>query len=280
MDIPEGRGCIGRRRLKSTLQAEARATTSWVTIEDIMLRELLAALLGAVAIVNAQSFEVASIKPAAMWKTGGEGSGRSRIEYSRDSLTMRNVDLKECVQWAYGVEYYQIPAPNALDGTSYYILAKAAGAVPVSQLRLMLQQLLADRFKLTLHHETKPLPVYALTVAKGGPKLPAKNDVVDHAMESLPRVQDGSFLFPEASMTEFATKLSLLRGMDRPVVDQTGITGFFDIVLKGAADAVRNPEGGASLFTLVQEQLGLKLVTTKAPVEIVVIDHAEKPSEN
>jgi uncharacterized protein (TIGR03435 family) len=122
--------------------------------------------MAAVAIVHAQSFEVASIKPSVVRAI--EGSGRSRIEHTADSLTMRNVDLKECVQWAYGVEYYQIPAANSLDGKGYDILAKAAGAVPVSQLRLMLRQLLKDRFKLTVHQETKTLPVYALTVAKGG----------------------------------------------------------------------------------------------------------------
>jgi uncharacterized protein (TIGR03435 family) len=193
---------------------------------------------------------------------------------------MRNVDLKECVQWAYRIEYYQIPQPNSLDGKGYDILAKAAGRVPVSQLRLMVQQLLAERFKLALHRETKMLPVYALTVTKGGPKLPPANtDAVSHAIESLPRVQDGSFVFADTTMADFAAKLSLLRGVDRPVVDNTRITGFFDIVLKGAAAAIRQ-EDGPSLFTLIQEQLRMKLVATKAPVEIVVIDHAEKPSEN
>jgi len=234
-------------------------------------------LAATVAIVHAQSFEVASVKPSVIRTTEG---GRSRIEYSADRVTMRNVDLKECVQWAYRVEYYQIPAPNSLDGKGYDILAKAAGAVPVSELRRLLQQLLAERFKLTVHRETKTLPVYALTVAKGGPKLPGPNaDDGHHAVESLPRVQDGSFLFPESSMAEFAAKLSLLRGMDRPVVDQTGIAGYFDIVLKGAASAILQPDG-PSLFTLIPEQLGLKLVATKAPVEIVVIDRAEKASEN
>lgn len=226
------------------------------------------------------SFEVASIKPSMASKIGGEGSGRSRIEYAPDSLTMRNVDLKDCVQWAYKVEHYQTPKPNSLDGKGYDILAKATGPVPVSQLRLMLQQLLADRFKLTVHRETKMLPVYALTVRKGGPKLPeAKPDDGRHAVESLPRIQDGSFVFQDCSLAEFAAKLSLLRGIDRPVVDRTGISGFFDIILEGSATAVRQPDG-PSLFTLIEEQLRLKLVATKAPIEVIVIDHAEKPSEN
>ena len=234
-------------------------------------------LVAAIAMVHAQSFEVASIKPSVV--RAMEGSGRSRIEHTADSLTMRNVDLKECVQWAYGVEFYQIPAANSLDGKGYDILAKAGGAVPVSQLRLMLRQLLKERFQLVVHQETKTLPVYALTVAKGGPKLPQANaDDGHHAVESLPRVQDGSFFFPDTSLSDFATKLSLLRGMDRPVVDQTGIKGYYDILLKGAAEAVRTE--GASLFTLIPEQLGMKLVATKAPLEIVVIDRGEKPVEN
>jgi uncharacterized protein (TIGR03435 family) len=235
-------------------------------------------LVTSIAVLHAQSFEVASIKPSVIRTSEG---ARSRIEHSADSITMNNVDLKQCVQWAYGVEYYQIPAPNSLDGKGYDIRAKAASAVPVSQLRMMLRQLLADRFKLTLHRETKTMPVYVLTVMKGGPKLPDANaDDGNHVLESLPRVQDGSFVFPDSSIPDFAAKLSLLRGMDRPVVDQTGIKGSYDIILKGAADAVRQPEGGASLFTLIQEQLKLKLVPAKAPLEIVVIDHAEKPSEN
>jgi uncharacterized protein (TIGR03435 family) len=209
----------------------------------------------AACVAHAASFEVASVKPAAVSKTVREGSARARIEYSPDSLTMRNVALTDCIQWAYRVEYYQFPQLRSLNSTSYDILAKAAGPVPVRALRLMLQQLLADRFKLKLHHETKEIPVYELTVAKGGPKLPDPRPAGDHhAVENLPRIQDGSFLFEDSSMPEFAAKLSQLFG--------TGITGFFDIVFKGAAAAQLQPDG-PTLYTLIQEQLGLKLVTAK-----------------
>jgi uncharacterized protein (TIGR03435 family) len=234
----------------------------------------------AACLAHAASFEVASIKPTAISNTNREGSNRARIEYSPDSLTMRNVALTHCIQWAYRVEYYQFPQLRSLDSTSYDILAKAAGPVPVSQLRLMLQQLLADRFKLTLHHETKEIPVYELTVAKGGPKLPEPRPADDrHAVENLPRIQDGSFLFEETSMPEFAAKLSQLYGIDRPVVDKTGIAGYYDIVFKGAAAAQRQPDG-PTLYTLIQEQLGLKLVPAKGPMDVIVVDHVEKPSEN
>jgi uncharacterized protein (TIGR03435 family) len=237
-------------------------------------------LLLAACLAHAASFEVASIKPAAVSRTVHEGGNRARIEYSPDSLTMRNVALTDCIQWAYRVEYYQFPQLQSLDSTSYDILAKASGPVPLSQLRLMLQQLLADRFKLTLHHETKEIPVYELTVAKGGPKLPDPRPADDHhGVENLPRIQDGSFLFQESSMPEFAAKLSQLYGIDRPVVDKTGITGYYDIVFKGAAAAQRQPDG-PSLYTLIQEQLGLKLVAAKGPMDVIVIDRAEKPSAN
>lgn len=237
-------------------------------------------LLAAACLAHAASFEVASIKPAAASKTVREGSGRARIEYTPDSLTMRNVTLTDCIQWAYRIEYYQSPQLRSLDSSSYDILAKAAGPVPVRELRLMLQQLLADRFKLTLHHETKEIPVYELTVAKGGPKLPDPRPPADrHAVENLPRIRDGSFVFEDNSLTEFAAKLSQLRGIDRPVVDKTGITGYFDIVFKGAAAAQLQPDG-PSLYTLIQEQLGLKLVGAKAPMDVIVVDHVEKPSDN
>jgi uncharacterized protein (TIGR03435 family) len=232
---------------------------------------------------HAAAFEVASIRPDSVWKSGGEGNSRSKIEFTPDRLTMRSVDLSECIQWAYGVQFYRISGLNSLKLNRYDILAKAEGPVPVSQLEAMLQDLLAKRFNLKLHRETRMLGVYELVSAKGGPKLPApKADgalFAVHSSESLPRVEDGNFVFRDTSMPEFAEKLSQLRDIDRPVVDRTGIKGVFDITLKGAATAMLQPDG-PSLFTLVQEQLGLKLVSAKAPIEVLVIDHAENPSMN
>ena len=229
------------------------------------------------------TFEVASIRPNSAWKSGGEGNSRSKIEFTPDRLTMRNVDLRECIQWAYGVQFYRISGLTSLSPNRYDISAKAEGPVPVSQLEAMLQDLLAKRFNLMLHRETKMLGVYELVSAKGGPKLPApKADgalSAAHSSESLPRVEDGNFVFHDTSMPEFAAKLSQFRDIDRPVVDRTGIKGIFDITLKGAATAMLQPDG-PSLFTLVQEQLGLKLVSAKAPIEVLVVDHAEDPSMN
>jgi uncharacterized protein (TIGR03435 family) len=232
---------------------------------------------------HAATFEVASIRPNSASKAGGEGSYRSKIEFAADRLTMRNVDLSECIQWAYGIPFYRISGLNSLKTERYDIFAKAEGPVPLSQLEAMLQDLLAKRFSLTLHRETKMLGVYELVPAKGGPKLPApkaEGEILGaHSSESLPRVSDGNFVFQDTSMTEFAEKLSQLRDIDRPVVDRTGVKGVFDITLKGAATAMLQPDG-PSLFTLVQEQLGLKLVSAKAPIEVLVVEHAEEPSVN
>jgi uncharacterized protein (TIGR03435 family) len=217
---------------------------------------------------HATAFEVASIRPNSVWKAGGEGNSRSKIEFTPDRLTMRNVDLSECIQWAYGVQFYRISGLNSLKPERYDIFAKAEGPVPVSQLEAMLQDLLAKRFDLTLHRETKMLGVYALVSAKGGPKLPTpKADdalLAAHSSESLPHVEDGNFVFHDTSMPEFAEKLSQLRDIDRPVVDRTGIKGVFDITLKGAATAMLQPDG-LSLFTLVRNSLGSNSYLRRPP---------------
>lgn len=237
--------------------------------------------------IKAQSqgdaFDVASVRPAAMWNAGGEGSKRSKIEYSPNSLTMRNVDLTECVQWAYNLKFYQISGKVAPDSERYDIVAKTEDAAPVERLRAMLRNLLAARFQLVVHRGTKPVRVYELLIAKGGPRLPAPKADADlprtHETESLPRVEDGGFVFENVSMGDFAAKLSLLRGIDLPVVDRTGIQGVFDITLKSAADAILQDDG-AALFGLIREQLGLKLNAAKDPIEVLVVDRVAKPSAN
>lgn len=227
-------------------------------------------------------FEVASIRTASIRETGGEGNSRSQIGYAADSLTMRNIDLREMVQWAYDLGDYQLPGSKMLEGERYDIRARAGDPVAVGTLRLMLQDLLATRFKVQVHRELKTSSVYELVVAKGGPKLPENKAATlpsSYPRESLPRVVDGSFVFANVSMTEFAEQLTQLRGIDLPVVNRTGIQGIYDITLKSAARAVLEPDG-PSLLTLLQEQLGLKLVSAKDPIEVFVIDHAEKPSAN
>jgi uncharacterized protein (TIGR03435 family) len=252
-------------------------------VNRILKLLLASAGLAALALSAAPTFDAASIKLAALWKPGGEGSKRSKIEYTPKSLSMWNVDLSDCVQWAWGVPFYQVSGPDFPDGERYDILGRTEESVPVDQLRLMLRNLLDTRFHLALRHETKLLPVFDLVVAKGGPRLPprkAESDLpANHSADSLPRVQEGNFVFQNVSIAGFAAKLSLLRGIDRPVIDQTHIDGVFDITLKSAASAILRPDG-VSLLTLVQEQLGLRLVAAKAPTEMLIIEHVSRPSEN
>ena len=158
----------------------------------------------------------------------------------------------------------------------------------------MYQELLADRFKLTFHREEKELPVYALTVGKSGPKL--KKSLGDP--NGLP---DQNFTQFSASLIELGVSNSTIADyflamqlvLDRPLVDRTGLVGRYDFLLKWTPDESQfgamgirfsppsnNPNGPPGLFTAIQEQLGLKLESTKGPVKVLVVDHVERPSEN
>jgi uncharacterized protein (TIGR03435 family) len=147
------------------------------------------------------------------------------------------------------------------------------------QADLMLRALLADRFKLKIHREMKDQPVYELVVAKNGPKIkPSSSDKF-----SLTTGR-GHLEFHHASMAVFIGYLYGRPGFpqqaaDRPVLDRTGLQGFYDLTLDWAPDSDPNPTG-PSLFTALEEQTGLKLEPRKAPFEFLVIDHVEKPTEN
>jgi uncharacterized protein (TIGR03435 family) len=168
---------------------------------------------------------------------------------------------------------YQIAGPRSLDEDYYDIVAKSEQPVSDSEQRQMLQSMLAGRFGLTAHTEQKEVPCYELVVAKDGPKIRAV--MTDDALP--PRY------FPSASTAIRAQSISIKRladlltpKTDRPVLDGTGLSGAFDIDLKWTADT----EAGPSLYTAVQEQLGLKLQAVKSPVETLVIDHLTRPREN
>ncbi len=171
------------------------------------------------------------------------------------------------------------------------------------QLELMLQALLADRFKLRVHRETRVMPVYALTLGKNGPKLkksagpmlrkgPDGSTFRDQGLEQIGARSPGSgpgmaMSFKDSSMQRFAEGLAGF--LDRPVVDRTGIQGDFDFKIEFEIDRNAPTAGdtmvgrmiaGPGMFTAIQEQLGLKLEPAKNPVEVLVIDHVEKPSPN
>ena len=140
----------------------------------------------------------------------------------------------------------------------------------------MLQTMLADRFQLKIHRESKELAVYALIVGKSGPKLKESTAAGPAGYRGTP----GQFTFSNGSITSLVSFLT--NRVDRHVLDRTGLTGSYDFKLEWTPEAsTPAPDSnGPSIFTAIQEQLGLKLEATKSAVEIIVIDHAEKPSAN
>jgi uncharacterized protein (TIGR03435 family) len=165
------------------------------------------------------------------------------------------------------------------------------GAPSYEQWKAMVQKLLADRFKLTFHHDKKELSVYVLTVGKNGPKNIAKSESTapGFSIPIMPTPGGIMMAMRNATMTNFAVFGLQGAVLDRPVLDQTGLTDRFDFTLKWMPDDSQfggrmrvppsdNPAPG--LFTAIQEQLDLKLDATKAPADVLVIDHVEKPSEN
>jgi uncharacterized protein (TIGR03435 family) len=226
------------------------------------------------------AFEVASVKP------NKSGSHHSSTQSHGGRVTATNVALEQYIKFAYNVASYQISGPDWLKSERYDITAEAPSSTSNDQLRLMLQTLLADRFKLALHSEEKMLPVYEVVIAKNGPKLRAAKSSGHGGFSSSP----GHVSAQEESVTRFAELLSHLT--ERPVVDRTGLKGVYNFTLQWTPDmqpvppeqvnkAATNDSGGPSLFTAVQEQLGLKLMPRKDPVEILVIDHVDKvPTAN
>ena len=259
------------------------------------------------------SFEVTSIKP------NRSGDMFIRIMFQPGRFTANGVTTKHLITMAYNVKDFQVAGgPGWINSERYDIEAKEPDSIAEElpklppdqreeQSRLMIQALLADRFKLKLSHTTKELPAYALVVAKNGPKLQQARpgdtypkgikgpDGVGHA--GVMRMGPGE-LTGQGIAIKFLARL-LSEQLGRDVLDQTGLKGNYDLTLKwtpepGEGMMLRGPEGGnpgpesapppessgPSIFTAIQEQLGLKLEPTKAPAEVLVIDHVEKPSEN
>jgi uncharacterized protein (TIGR03435 family) len=227
---------------------------------------------------QATTFDVASIRP-----TDPKNTSLS-FRPNPNNFTMLGTSLKFLVQYAYNLHDFQIEgAPAWMDSARFDIIAKtetpAAAAQPLNLeakqklVRARLQSLLADRFQLRAHKGTMEMPVYGLVVAKGGPKLQESTTNTGFTAEA------GRFVCSDSSMDGLA---SLLSGeMDRMVLDQTKLTGGYKFTLKWTPDEFPNPNPDLpGLFTAIQEQLGLKLVPTKGPIDMLIIDHVEKPSEN
>jgi uncharacterized protein (TIGR03435 family) len=252
-----------------------------------MLRTFVSACALLSASAGAQSFEVASIKlsqpvSAERQISGFQTPGGGRLNTSATSLRM-------LITFAYNVKDFQLSGgPGWANSEMYDIVAKADGNATPPQLRLMLQTLLKDRFKLALRHETKDAPIYELVVAKGGSKI--QEDTAS-ARARLGMTGPGKLIAQKASLAMFAPVLGTLAG--RPVVDKTGLASTYTFNLEwtpavgeggltgpGGPDVAPPDSSGPSLFTALQEQLGLRLQSAKGPIESLVIEGAEKPSEN
>jgi uncharacterized protein (TIGR03435 family) len=249
----------------------------------------VAALIVATGLAAAQRapvFEVASVRVSQLAKSGGEGATREGLELSPGSLRMHNISLRSAIRWAYGVMDFQISGPGWLAAERYDIVAKAPDSKGADRMRPMLQALLAERFRMAVHRETKDLPLYALLVGKKGPKMEPAKAGGPAAM----RPNGGALEFRNTSMPELAERLTTRPfRMDRPVIDQTGLPGAFDFTLKlagGGAELKSTLEQAelqqdTSLFRGALQDLGLRLEARKGPVEIVVVDRSEKvPLEN
>jgi uncharacterized protein (TIGR03435 family) len=229
-----------------------------------------------------QAFDVASVKASPIGRASGEGSElRERLDNSPDSIDFRNASLSSCLQWAYSVKEFQISGPGWLTSERYDIAAKAAAPLPAGQLRMMLRALVAERFQVALHRETRELPVYALMVGKSGPKIREVKGDGKTAM-NLGAVE-GGIEFRQTSMAELAARLTGKPfRLDRPVLDKTALDGTFNFTIKLAENNAElkskfergNPDPSDLSGSL--QEIGLKLEPQKGQVEMLVIDHAEK----
>jgi len=228
-------------------------------------------------------FEVASVKPTPPDIT--ETSCRQASHVDSDRLSMHCGTLASFIVWAYdlkGGPVEGIPDWAGPGGVHYDVDTKAGSAASPDQMRLMLQALLADRFQLQVHREKPVRPVFALVVAKGGSKLGTAQPGADPGTESQGHVRftmAGKTMIVTgagASIQEFiAWAKSIVP--DRPIADETGLNGVYDFKLQWLPE---EDQPTVAFFTAIQDQMGLKPEDRKVPVEVLVIDHAEKPLPN
>ena len=234
------------------------------------------------------SFEVATIKPS-------DPNRRGRLFRVQPAhFSTINTTLNDLIGFSYGLHARQVTGAPDWVGTEKYDLdgkPDGEGQPNEAQWKTMIQKLLADRFQLKFHHEKKELSVYALVVAKGGPKI-MKSDGNSNGPPSLLFRGLGNLPARNATMADFASVMQRAV-LDRPVVDQTRLEGRYNFALNWTPDETQfaslggvppgigdKPDAPPDLFTAIQQQVGLKLEATKALVDVMVIDKVEKPSAN
>jgi bla regulator protein BlaR1 len=235
---------------------------------------------------KAAEFEVATIRPSRV-----SGSG---IDIDGDRVEITGMTVRELACFAYGIMQMYCSGGDGWVSSDRFDInakideaeAKTIRSMPSKQqnaaYRAMVPSLLRDRFKLQVKLETKELPVYARVVAKGGLKLtPAV--VTPGAGSSARGGTDGTmrkWTAKNETMDYVAESLTDQPGVQRMVVDETGLKGGYDFELKWQRESAAQDTLGPSIFTALEEQLGLKLVPKKGPVNTLVVEHVERPSEN
>jgi uncharacterized protein (TIGR03435 family) len=248
-------------------------------------------IVGSLMAVHAQmtqagpSFEVATIKPSTPGQSG-RGMGWDGRRYNSNNMTMSQI-----MQFAYNVQEKQIVGePSWFDTEKFDIAGQTekSEATP-AEWRLMMQRLLEERLKMHYHHEQKVMPAYVMSVAKGGPKFKAPELEIMNSFKDVVRIQRGQHMWlkvigVQGSMPQLAAELQRVE-MDRPVVDQTRLTGRYDFTMTATSlkpfFAGEEPSTGEDappeLFTAMREQLGLKLEPTKTEVDCLVLESVQKP---
>jgi uncharacterized protein (TIGR03435 family) len=251
----------------------------------------------AAQIANPPTYDVASIKPS-------KASDETTLLFRPGAFTAKGMTLKSLLKEAYGIQDDQISgASKWVSSQTYDIEAKVDGVdaatlekLSEDQFKGMFRSFLRDRFQLKVHWETKELPVLALVVAKGGPKLQQAKpgDTYPDGIkgpDGKPAGHAGMLMWGRGRLTGQGIPIGnlvppLTQELGRIVEDKTGLTGNYDIELRWTTDDA-SPDSrsasdspGPSLFTAMQEQLGLKLESQKAPVQVLLIDHVEQPAPN
>ncbi|HUB52346.1 MAG TPA: TIGR03435 family protein [Terracidiphilus sp.] len=240
----------------------------------------------------APAFDVVSIKPHPPSPGPSEGYGWGTAP---KGFSATGIKTSMLIVFAYDLhtpdEILNSPAWARTDGfdvkaksdePTAAVLQKMSDAEADRMLKQMLRPVLADRFQLRIHHETRQLPVYNLVVAKSGPKMKASAATDGSTGSSMSNGYISGQGVPVAALA-----FNLSNEVGRQVIDKTGLTGNYDFELKWTPDEMQaapessdDDDSGASVFAAIQEQLGLKLESAKGPVDVLVIDHIERPSEN
>jgi uncharacterized protein (TIGR03435 family) len=226
-------------------------------------------------------FDAASIHIAAPGEAG-PGDIPRNMDSSPGHFAMRNVPLRYCLEWAWDLKDYEIAGPDWIQSENRYdIVATAPGLPTEDQMRLMLRNLLIERFQMKIHRETRNLDVYVLLPGKG--ELKVKEAAADEQTSLAAAEPRGSVKFIKQPISRFTFLLT--RRLDKPTLDETGLKGMYDftIDLSGLGYNGNPPQdtSAPSVFTTVQQNLGLRLEAAKRPIEILVVDRAGKvPTAN